>query len=87
MASVSERMIELVSVKFGVDKEKIKTQTHLVNNLGMDSLDRLWLVVELEKEFQTNYPDDASQKIQTIGDAIQLVETRRTTRSGPKQMA
>ena len=49
MASVSERMIEIVSVEFGADKERIKAQTHLVNDLGVDSLDRLWLVMALEK--------------------------------------
>ena len=51
MASVEERVIDIVAEQLGADKEKINTDTHFVNDLGADSLDTVELVMELEEEF------------------------------------
>jgi len=42
--------------------------------LGADSLDTVELVMELEEEFDINIPDDAAEKIQTVGQAIDYIE-------------
>ncbi|MFV1969132.1 MAG: acyl carrier protein [Pirellulaceae bacterium] len=74
MASVSERVIDIVAEQLGVDKEKIAPETSFVNDLGADSLDTVELVMELEEEFDINIPDDAAEKIQTVGEAIDFIE-------------
>ena len=74
MASVEERVISIVSDQLGVDKEKVKIETSFVNDLGADSLDTVELVMELEEEFDLNIPDDAAEKIQTVGQAIKFIE-------------
>ena len=74
MASVEERVIEIVAEQLGVEKEKITRDTHFVNDLGADSLDTVELVMELEEEFDINIPDDAAEKIQTVGQAIDFIE-------------
>ena len=74
MASVSERVIDIVAEQLGVDKEKVKPETSFVNDLGADSLDTVELVMELEEEFDINIPDDAAEKIQTVGEAISFIE-------------
>ncbi len=74
MASVAERVIDIVAEQLGVDKEKIKHETSFVNDLGADSLDTVELVMELEEEFDINIPDDAAEKIQTVGEAIDYIE-------------
>ena len=74
MASVSERVVEIVADQLGVDKEKITRETSFVNDLGADSLDTVELVMELEEEFDINIPDDAAEKIQTVGQAIDFIE-------------
>ena len=74
MASVSERVIDIVADQLGVDKEKITPETSFVNDLGADSLDTVELVMELEEEFDINIPDDAAEKIQTVGQAIKFIE-------------
>ncbi|MDG2408992.1 MAG: acyl carrier protein [Pirellulales bacterium] len=73
MASVEERVIDIVAEQLGADKEKINTDTHFVNDLGADSLDTVELVMELEEEFDINIPDDAAEKIQTIGEAVKHI--------------
>ena len=59
----------------GVDQEKITPETSFVNDLGADSLDTVELVMELEEEFDINIPDDAAEKIQTVGQAVQFIES------------
>jgi len=74
VATVQERVIEIVSEQLGVEKEKVAPETHFVNDLGADSLDTVELVMELEEEFDINIPDDAAEKIQTVGEAIDYIE-------------
>lgn len=74
MASVQERVIDIVAEQLGVDKEKVTPETSFVNDLGADSLDTVELVMELEEEFDINIPDDAAEKIQTVGQAIDHIE-------------
>ena len=51
MPSVQERVIDIVAEQLGVEKEKIKSESNFVNDLGADSLDTVELVMELEEEF------------------------------------
>jgi acyl carrier protein len=74
VASVADRVIDIVAEQLGVEKEKITPETSFVNDLGADSLDTVELVMELEEEFDINIPDDAAEKIQTVGQAIDFIE-------------
>ena len=83
MASVQERVIDIVAEQLGADKEKITMETHFVNDLGADSLDTVELVMELEEEFDITIPDDAAEKIQTIGEAVKHIEAQtKSQRTG-----
>ena len=74
VASVAERVREIVAEQLGADKDKVTPETSFVNDLGADSLDTVELVMELEEEFDINIPDDAAEKIQTVGQAIQFID-------------
>jgi acyl carrier protein len=78
VASVQERVIDIVAEQLGVDKEKITAETSFVNDLGADSLDTVELVMELEEEFDITIPDDAAEKIQTVGQAVQFIEASQS---------
>ena len=73
MASVEERVVDIVAEQLGVSKEQISKETSFVNDLGADSLDTVELVMELEEEFDINIPDDAAEKIQTVGQAVEHI--------------
>ncbi len=79
MAEVSQRVIDIVAEQLGVDREKVTPETSFVNDLGADSLDTVELVMELEEEFDINIPDDAAEKIQTVGQAIEFIEKAQTS--------
>jgi acyl carrier protein len=74
VASVEERVVEIVAEQLSVSKDQISRETSFVNDLGADSLDTVELVMELEEEFDINIPDDAAEKIQTVGQAIEHIE-------------
>jgi acyl carrier protein len=74
---VKTRVIEIVAEQLGVAKEQVKPETHFINDLGADSLDTVELVMELEEEFDINIPDDAADKIQTVGQAIEYIVKMR----------
>lgn len=74
MASVEERVIDIVAEQLGVEKDKITRETHFVNDLGADSLDTVELVMELEEEFDISIPEDQAEKIQRVGEAIDYIE-------------
>ena len=79
VASVEERVIDIVADQLGVDKEKVTRETHFVNDLGADSLDTVELVMELEEEFDVTIPDEAAEKIQTVGQAIEFIDQALST--------
>jgi acyl carrier protein len=70
VASVEQRVIDIVAEQLGVSKDQISRETSFVNDLGADSLDTVELVMELEEEFDINIPDDVAEKIQTVGQAV-----------------
>ncbi len=74
MASIEERVINIVAEQMGRDKSEIKAETSFVNDLGADSLDTVELVMELEDEFDTSIPDEEAEKIQTVGQAIEYIK-------------
>ena len=79
MSTVAERVMNIVAEQLGVDKEKVKPETHFINDLGADSLDTVELVMELEEEFDINIPDDAAEKIETVGQAIEYIEQSQSS--------
>ena len=73
--SVEAKVIEVVAEQLGVDKDKITRDTSFVNDLGADSLDTVELIMELEEEFDTTIPESTAEQIQTVGQAIDFLET------------
>jgi acyl carrier protein len=73
-AEIEAKVIEIVSKQLGVAKDKISRSSSFVNDLGADSLDTVELVMAIEDEFDLSIPDDAAEKIQTVGDAIKHIE-------------
>ncbi len=74
MATITERVIEIVAEQMGVDKSTVTRETSFVNDLGADSLDTVELVMEFEDEFDIQIPDEDAEKIQAVGQAIDYVE-------------
>ncbi len=74
MASVQERVFDIVAEQLGVSRDQLTRETSFINDLGADSLDTVELVMELEEEFDVNIPEEEAEKIQTVGQAIDYIE-------------
>ncbi|MCX7700560.1 MAG: acyl carrier protein [Gemmataceae bacterium] len=74
MASVEERVIDIVSEKLAVSKDQITRNTSFIEDIGADSLDIVELIMELEEEFEITIPDEQAEKIKTVGEAIDHIE-------------
>ena len=73
--SVEQRVIEIVCEHLAVNKEQVTRTTTFIEDIGADSLDIVELVMELEEEFDIQIPDDQAEKIKTVGEAIDYIET------------
>ena len=71
---IVEKVIDIISERLGVPKEKITEDTTFVNDLGADSLDQVELVMELEDAFDLSIPDEEAENITTVGDAIRYIQ-------------
>lgn len=74
--SIEERVIKIVCNQMGTTPDKVSRETSFVNDLGADSLDTVELVMEFEDEFEISIPDEDAEKIQTVGNAIQYIESK-----------
>ena len=82
MASVEERVKNIVCQQMGTTPDKVTRETSFINDLGADSLDTVELVMEFEDEFEINIPDEDAEKIQTVGDAIDYINGKSKTANG-----
>jgi acyl carrier protein len=70
MADVASKVKEIIVSKLGVDEGQITPEASFTNDLGADSLDTVELVMEFEKAFNIQIPDEDAEKISTVGDVI-----------------
>ena len=77
MSDTTTKVKAIIIDKLGVDANEATNEASFINDLGADSLDTVELIMELEKEFDIQIPDDEAEKIATVGDAIKFVEETR----------
>lgn len=76
MSTVAEKVIAIIVEKLGVDEAEVKNEAGFVSDLGADSLDTVELIMEFEKAFNVQIPDEDAEKIVTVGDAINYLDAR-----------
>jgi len=75
--SVEERVKKIVVDQLGVEESQVTKQAKFVDDLGADSLDTVELVMALEEEFGLEIPDEEAEKISTVAQAIEYIETHQ----------
>jgi len=74
MSDVATKVKAIIIDKLGVDEAEVTDAASFTNDLGADSLDTVELIMEFEKEFDIQIPDDKAENIATVKDAISFVE-------------
>ena len=75
MENIEQRVKKIVAEQLGVNEADIKNESNFVDDLGADSLDTVELVMALEEEFECEIPDDQAEKITTVQQAIDYVNS------------
>lgn len=73
--TIQTKVIEIVSKSLNCEKEKISLDSHIVDDLGGDSLDTVELVMALEEEFKIEISDEEAAKISTVGNIVDHLES------------
>ena len=74
MASIDERVRDLVVEQLGVSQDQVSPQASFIDDLGADSLDTVELVMAFEEEFGIDIPDEDAEKMATVANAIKYLE-------------
>ncbi len=74
MASVEERVKQIIVEQLGVDENEVTPTASFVDDLGADSLDIVELVMAFEENFGIEIPDEEAEKIRTVKDACDYIE-------------
>lgn len=75
MENIEQRVRKIVAEQLGVNESEIKNESSFVDDLGADSLDTVELVMALEEEFECEIPDEEAEKITSIQQAIDYVNS------------
>ena len=73
MASIAERVKQLVAEQLGVDEDQVTEEASFMDDLGADSLDTVELVMALEEEFDIEISDEDAEKVRTVQDAVDYI--------------
>jgi acyl carrier protein len=76
MSEISEKVKAIIVDKLSVDAAEVTPEASFTNDLGADSLDTVELIMEFEKVFDITIPEDQSESISTVGDAIKFIESK-----------
>ncbi len=75
-AEHTEKVKDIIVTELGVEREKLTDDASFIDDLGADSLDIVELVMEFEKEFNIDIPDEEAEKLRTVGDAVSYLNSK-----------
>jgi len=76
MASVEEKVKEIIAEQLGLEKEDIQMDASFIDDLGADSLDIVEMIMTIEDEYDVEISDDDAEKIATVQDAINYIKEK-----------
>jgi len=69
MSEISSKVKAIIVDKLVIDESEVTNDSNFMSDLGADSLDTVELIMEFEKEFDLQIPDDEAEKITTVAQA------------------
>jgi acyl carrier protein len=76
MASIEEKVTDIIVDKLGVEKSEVVPEAVFVDDLGADSLDLVELIMAMEEEFGMEIADEEAEKMRTVQDVINFIKSR-----------
>ena len=76
MSDNTDKVKDIIEKELGVERDKLTAEASFIEDLGADSLDIVELVMEFEKEFNIDIPDEDAEKLRTVGDALKYLNEK-----------
>jgi acyl carrier protein len=77
MSEIADKVKKIVVEQLSVNEDQVTPEAKFIEDLGADSLDQVELVMALEEKFGTEIPDEDTEKLTTVGDAIKYIESKQ----------
>ncbi len=74
-SEVQKKVIAIIVEQLGIEEGEVKEESNFIDDLGADSLDTVELVMDLEEQFNITIPEEEQEKLSTVQDAIDYLET------------
>ncbi len=72
--TVLENVQAIIAKNLNINKDDIKLESSLADDLGADSLDAVEIIMDLEECFNISIADDAAENIKTVKDLVEYIE-------------
>ncbi len=73
---IFEKIKDVLVDKYDAEGTSVAESNTLTEDLGLDSLDQVELIMEMEKQFSLKIDDDDAAKIKTVGDILNYVDKK-----------
>ena len=73
---IVKQVTAIIVDKLGVEESAVTESASFTNDLGADSLDTVELIMEFENVLGIKIPDEETEKIMTVGDAVAYIESK-----------
>ena len=72
-----DKVKAIVVEQLGVDEDEVTIDSTFIDDLGADSLDIVELIMAFEEEFNVEIPDDVAEKIKTVKDTVEYIDSAK----------
>ena len=72
-----EKLKEMIVERLNVEEKNVTLEANFKEDLGLDSLDVVEFIMELEDEFGVEISDEEAEKLVTVGDVVNFIEERQ----------
>ena len=77
VSSIEAKVKQIIVEQLGVEESDIKSESTFIDDLGADSLGLVELVLAFEEAFEIDIPDEDTEKIRTVGDAVSYIQEHK----------